>query len=163
MYYRNRMRKAAAAYMKMQSHGNGGFRRRRALDHGDLRLLILSLIQDQPRHGYDLITEIEQFSHINVLYWFHQNDTPENRSTLQVHPCKNKKNPLTGVFATHSPLRPNLIALSLCKVLSINGSTIEIDEIDAFDGTPVIDIKCFFPKKLSIPDVTVPNWEKKQD
>jgi tRNA-Thr(GGU) m(6)t(6)A37 methyltransferase TsaA len=111
----------------------------------------------------DALLGLEQFSHINVLYWFHQNDTPENRSTLQVHPCKNKKNPLTGVFATHSPLRPNLIALSLCKVLSINGNTIEIDEIDAFDGTPVIDIKCFFPKKLSIPDVTVPNWEKKQD
>ena len=111
----------------------------------------------------DALLGLEQFSHINVLYWFHQNDTPENRSTLQVHPCKNKKNPLTGVFATHSPLRPNLIALSLCKVLSIDGTTIKIDEIDAFDGTPVIDIKCFFPKKLSIPDVTVPNWEKKQD
>ena len=106
---------------------------------------------------------LEQFSHINVLYWFHENDTPENRSTLQVHPCKNKKNPLTGVFATHSPLRPNLIAMSLCKILSINETTIKIDKIDAFDGSPVIDIKCFFPTKLSIPDVIVPNWERKQD
>ena len=61
MYYRNRMRKAAAAYMKMHGqHGRGGFRRRRPLDHGDLRLLILSLIQEDPRHGYDLMTEIEQ-------------------------------------------------------------------------------------------------------
>ena len=106
---------------------------------------------------------LEQFSHINVLYWFHQNDTPEKRSTLQVHPCKNKKNPLTGVFATHSPLRPNLIAMSLCKILSIEGTTIKIDKIDAFDGSPVIDIKCFFPNKLSLPDVIVPNWERKQD
>jgi len=61
MYHRNRMRKAAAAYMKMHGqHGRGGFRRRRPLDHGDLRLLILALIQEEPRHGYDLITEIEQ-------------------------------------------------------------------------------------------------------
>jgi len=61
MYYRNRMRKAAAAYMKMHGqHGRGGFRRRRPLDHGDLRLLILALIQEAPRHGYDLMTEIEQ-------------------------------------------------------------------------------------------------------
>ncbi len=111
----------------------------------------------------DALLGLEQFSHINVLYWFHQNDTPENRSVLQVHPCKNKKNPLTGVFATHSPLRPNLIAMSLCKILSINETTIKIDKIDAFDGSPVIDIKCFFPKKISIPDVIVPNWERKQD
>lgn len=59
MYHRNRMRKAAAAYMKMRSGSSGGSRRRRPLDHGDLRLLILSLIAEQPRHGYDLITEIE--------------------------------------------------------------------------------------------------------
>jgi len=106
---------------------------------------------------------LEQFSHINVLYWFHQNDTPESRNTMQVHPCGIKTNPLTGVFATHSPHRPNLIALSLCKILSIDGTIIKIDKIDALDGSPVIDIKSFFPTKLSIPDVRVPDWERKQD
>jgi len=111
----------------------------------------------------DALLGIEQFSHINVLFWFHENDTPDKRNVLQVNPCRNKKNPLTGVFATHSPLRPNPIALSLCKILSIDGTTIEIDKIDAFDGSPVIDIKCFFPTKLSIPDVRVPDWERKQD
>lgn len=58
MYYRHRMRKAAAAYRKMH-HRAASARRRRPLDHGDLRLLILSLIAEQPRHGYDLIAEIE--------------------------------------------------------------------------------------------------------
>lgn len=58
MYYRNRMRKAARAYMKMQHHHRSSGRRR-PLDHGDLRLLILSLIAETPRHGYDLISEIE--------------------------------------------------------------------------------------------------------
>jgi len=106
---------------------------------------------------------IEQFSHINVLYWFHENDNPGSRNTLQVNPCRNKKNPLTGVFATHSPHRPNLIAMSLCKILSIDKTTIKIDKIDAFDGSPVIDIKCFFPTRLSIPDVRVPDWERKQE
>ncbi len=111
----------------------------------------------------DALLGLDQFSHINVLYWFHENDTPESRDILQVHPCRNKKNPLTGVFATHSPHRPNLIALSLCKILSIDGTTIQIDKIDALDGSPVIDIKCFFPTNLSIPDVIVPDWERKQD
>lgn len=60
MYHRNRMRKAATAYMKMRGgNGGGGGRRRRPLDHGDLRLLILSLIAERPRHGYDLMNEIE--------------------------------------------------------------------------------------------------------
>ena len=111
----------------------------------------------------DALSGLKQFSHINVLYWFHENDTPDKRSVLQVNPRGNKKNPLTGVFATHSPLRPNLIALSLCKILSIDGTTIKIDKIDAFDGSPVIDIKSFFPTRLSIPDVRVPDWERKQD
>jgi len=111
----------------------------------------------------DALSGLKQFSHINVLYWFHENDTPDKRSVLQVNPRGNKKNPLTGVFATHSPLRPNLIALCLCKILSIDGTIIKIDKIDAFDGSPVIDIKSFFPTRLSMPDVRVPDWERKQD
>ncbi|MEE4260637.1 MAG: tRNA (N6-threonylcarbamoyladenosine(37)-N6)-methyltransferase TrmO [Bacteroidales bacterium] len=112
---------------------------------------------------HDAFLGLKQFSHINVLYWFHENDNPENRNTMQVHPCGIKTNPLTGVFATHSPHRPNLIALSLCKILSIDGTTIKVDKIDAFDGSPVIDIKSFFPTRLSIPDVRVPDWERKKD
>jgi tRNA (adenine37-N6)-methyltransferase len=111
----------------------------------------------------DALLGLKQFSHINVLYWFHENDNPESRNTMQVHPCGIKTNPLTGVFATHSPHRPNLIALSLCKILSIDGTTIKVDKIDAFDGSPVIDIKSFFPTRLSIPDVRVPDWERKKD
>lgn len=111
----------------------------------------------------DALLGLKQFSHINVLYWFHENDTPDKRSVLQVNPRGNKKNPLTGVFATHSPLRPNLIALCLCKILSIDGTIIKIDKIDAFDGSPVIDIKSFFPTRLSVPDVRVPNWKRKQE
>ena len=66
MYYSNRMRKAARAYMKMHSQ-NMGKKRRRPLDHGDLRLLLLSLIAEQPRHGYDLIAEIEQRSPVELI------------------------------------------------------------------------------------------------
>ena len=58
MYYKKRFRKAAAAYMEMQAAKRAS-RRRRPLEHGDLRLLVLSLIAEAPRHGYDLIAEIE--------------------------------------------------------------------------------------------------------
>ena len=84
---------------------------------------------------------LDQFSHIIVFSWFHKNDTPEKRRILQVHPRGNRSKPLTGVFASRSPMRPNLIAIATCKILSIDGNIIHIDEIDAFDGTPVINIK----------------------
>jgi tRNA-Thr(GGU) m(6)t(6)A37 methyltransferase TsaA len=106
----------------------------------------------------DALLGLEGFSHIQVLYWFHENDTADRRKTLRVHPRGDKENPLTGVFATHSPLRPNLIGLTLCKIKSIQERCIEIEDIDAFDGTPVIDIKCYIPGSISGSDVRVPDW-----
>ncbi len=80
-------------------------------------------------------------SHVHVVYWFDRNDTPEKRAILQVHPRGDKQLPLTGVFATHSPFRPNLIAISKCSIISIRENVIEIENIDAFDGSPVLDLK----------------------
>ncbi len=101
---------------------------------------------------------LEGFSHINVLFWFHENDIPEQRKILQVHPRKDPKNPLTGVFATHSPVRPNLVGLTRCEIISIQDTTIEIKEIDARDNTPVIDIKCYIPSDKEDNGVGVPKW-----
>ena len=107
----------------------------------------------------DAMDGLVGFSHITVLYWFHQNDTPDKRAILKVHPRKDAANPLTGVFATHSPVRPNLIAITHCRVTGIDGGTIHIDGIDAYDQTPVIDIKCFIrSEKLCSDAVRVPDW-----
>ena len=106
----------------------------------------------------DALLGLEGFSHIQVFFWFHENDTADRRKTLRVHPRKDKKNPLSGIFATHSPLRPNLIGLTLCKIKSIKGRHIEIEDIDAFDGTPVIDIKCYIPSSVAESDIRLPAW-----
>lgn len=106
----------------------------------------------------DALLGLEGFSHIQVLYWFHENDSPGKRRTLRVHPRKDKNNPLTGVFATHSPLRPNPIGLTLCRIKSIRNGHIEIEDIDAFDGTPVIDIKCYIPGSVGQSDIRLPAW-----
>ena len=84
---------------------------------------------------------LDKLSHVTVVYWFDRNDTPEKRAILQVHPRGDRDNPLTGVFATHSPVRPNLIAISKCSIVSIKQNVIEVKEIDAFDGSPVLDLK----------------------
>ena len=109
--------------------------------------------------GYtDALLGLDGFSHIMVLYWFDQNDTDEKRRVLQVHPRKDRRNPLTGVFATHSPQRPNLIGLTVCKIISIHGNTIDIEDIDAIDGSPVIDLKCYIPGSIGEKDVRLPDW-----
>ena len=106
----------------------------------------------------DALLGLDEFSHITVCYWFHENDTPDKRSILRVHPKGDEKNPLRGVFATHSPVRPNLIAISICQILSIDGNTIQIDKIDALDKSPVIDIKCFIPSSVSKSEIRLPGW-----
>jgi len=84
---------------------------------------------------------LDKYSHITVVYWFDRNDNPVKRSILQVHPRGDKANPLTGVFGTHSPVRPNLIAISRCKIISVKDNVIEVEDIDAFHNSPVIDLK----------------------
>lgn len=106
----------------------------------------------------DALLGMEGFSHLIVLYWFDRNDTPEKRATLRVHPRADKNNPLTGVFATRSPRRPNLIGLAVCKIKAVEKDRIVIDAIDAFDQTPVIDIKPYIPVSDCVPDATVPWW-----
>ena len=106
----------------------------------------------------DALLGLDGFSHIQVLFWFHENDSAERRQILRVHPRNDKKNPLTGVFATHSPVRPNLIGLSLCRIKSIKGRRIEIEDIDAFDGSPVIDIKSYIPGSVTETDIQLPAW-----
>ncbi len=74
---------------------------------------------------------------IVVITWLHR----AHRDVLQVHPRSDPRNPLTGVFATRSPDRPNPLGLHPVTVRSIDGSRLRIGPIEAIDGTPVVDIK----------------------
>jgi len=107
---------------------------------------------------------MEGFSHIYVYWWFDRNDTAKKRAVLQIYPSPtgNKKHPLTGVFATRSPFRPNLIGMTLCKVVSVKGNVVEISGIDAFPDTPVLDIKPHVPRFDSAPKATIPWWLKRK-
>ncbi len=104
---------------------------------------------------------LDQWSHVQVIYWFDKNDTPEKRKTLRVHPRGNKENPLTGVFACRSPFRPNLIALSVCRIKSVAGNLVQLDAIDAFDGTPVLDLKPYTPADAPSQTLKVPDWARR--
>ena len=74
---------------------------------------------------------------IVLITWLHQ----AHRDVLQVRPRSDPRNPLTGVFATRSPDRPNPLGLHPVVIRAIDGTRLRIGPIEAIDGTPVVDIK----------------------
>jgi tRNA-Thr(GGU) m(6)t(6)A37 methyltransferase TsaA len=104
----------------------------------------------------DGLLRLDDFTHVWVIWWFDRNDTAEQRTILQVHPRRDLRNPLSGVFATRAPVRPNLLGLTLCRILSVRENMVEIDGIDAFPNTPVLDLKPYIPAFESIPDAGTP-------
>ena len=72
-----------------------------------------------------------------VITWLHE----ANRAILKNHPRGDESRPLTGVFYTRSPARPNPLGLHPVTVREIDGTRVKIGPIEAFDGTPVVDIK----------------------
>ena len=74
---------------------------------------------------------------IIVITWFHR----ARRDVMKVHPRSDRSRPLTGVFATRSPDRPNPLGLHRVTVRRISGTRLRVGPIEAIDGTPVVDIK----------------------
>ncbi|MHA1171540.1 MAG: TrmO family methyltransferase domain-containing protein, partial [Candidatus Heimdallarchaeota archaeon] len=66
--------------------------------------------------------------------------------------------PISGIFATRAPVRPNPIGLTTVKLLKIEGNKIYIDRTDAFDNTPIIDIKPYLPNSDCILNTTLPDY-----
>jgi tRNA-Thr(GGU) m(6)t(6)A37 methyltransferase TsaA len=81
----------------------------------------------------DLAADAEVF----VLTWLHQ----AQRDVLAVHPRGDPANPETGVFSTRSPDRPNPIGLHRVQVVAIDGLRVLVRNLEAVDGTPIVDVK----------------------
>lgn len=110
-----------------------------------------------PRQGYEGAPEawleltpqvapglvgIEIGDEVIVLTWLHR----ARREVLQVHPRGEMEAPLTGVFATRSPDRPNPVGLHRVSVLEVVGLRVKVAPIEAIDGTPIIDLKAVLPR-----------------
>ena len=102
----------------------------------------------------DGLKDIEQLSHIHLLYIFHQS----SGYALQVKPFLDDQE--HGIFATRYPYRPNPIGLSTVRLLSRQGNVLTIEGVDVLDGTPLLDIKPYVPDfDLRIEDVRVGWYE----
>ena len=101
---------------------------------------------------------VEGFSHLYVLFLLHE--VPKWSGILMVHPRGRVDIKKTGVFATRSPHRPNPIALTLVKLLSKKGRVLTVEGLDAYNGTPILDLKPYDVLDIT-PNFRVPSWWKK--
>jgi tRNA-Thr(GGU) m(6)t(6)A37 methyltransferase TsaA len=85
----------------------------------------------------DAAADIRRGDHVVVLTWLHLAD----RSVQRVHPRGDRTRPLTGVFSTRSPARPNPVGLHEVEVLEVTDGHLRVAALEAVDGTPVIDLK----------------------
>lgn len=111
---------------------------------------------DMPLHGktavitvdekyLEALTRIELNSHLWILSWFHE----AKRDVLMTSPNRiNPELPRFGVFGLRSPNRPNPIALSLVKLVKVEKNKLYVENYDAIDGTPILDIKPYFEKDI---------------
>jgi len=99
---------------------------------------------------------INDYSHLYVLYWLHE-ITEEKRLMRKVHPRGRTDLPLMGVFAVRTNLRPNPIGLTVVELVKAEGNVLTVRGLDAFNGTPVLDVKPYDPWD-AIKDAKVPKW-----
>lgn len=102
---------------------------------------------------------LDQFSHIVVVFHFDKVD----RSTIEWgarHPRNNKDWPLVGIFAQRGKNRPNLVGVTTCDLVKVDGRKIHVRGLDAVDGTPVIDIKPYMTGFEPRGDIREPVWSK---
>ena len=85
----------------------------------------------------DALDGLEPGARVIVLTWLDRAD----RNTLKVHPRDDASNPLRGVLGTRSADRPNPIGLHEVEVLAVEGNRVRVSDLEALDGTPVVDLK----------------------
>lgn len=98
---------------------------------------------------------IDGFSHVYVLFWL--NEAANQHQSLKFHPRGRMDMPLLGVFALRTNQRPNPIGLTLVELLKVEGNTLTVRGLDAYDGTPILDIKPY-DSWDSAKDARVPDW-----
>ncbi|MDQ3021045.1 MAG: SAM-dependent methyltransferase [Bacteroidota bacterium] len=105
----------------------------------------------------DSLKGIEEFSHLEIIFYFHLADlTKMNISAT--HPRENKKFPKVGIFAQRKKARPNLLGSTIVGLISANKNVLTVSGLDAVDGTPVIDIKPVLREFLPANKILQPDW-----
>lgn len=120
---------------------------------GDVEATI-ELIEDLPETA---LAGLLAFSHAEIIFVFDQVD-PAEIVTGARHPRNNLEWPAVGIFAQRGKNRPNRLGLTTVRVLGVAGRVLRVAELDAIDGTPVLDIKPVMAEFLPRTPVQQPAW-----
>ena len=112
---------------------------------------------DPLRVGPDALAGLAAFSHLEVIFLFDRvaEDTIETGAR---RPRGRADWPLVGIFAQRGKARPNRLGLCVCRILAVDGQAIEVEGLDAIDGTPVLDLKPVMRGFLPREEVREPSW-----
>jgi tRNA (Thr-GGU) A37 N-methylase len=111
---------------------------------------------DGDRFDTDVLTGLDAFSHVCVVFQFHLVDEPSIVTGAR-HPRGNEAWPKVGMLAQRAKMRPNRLGVSHCLLLRMEGLDLHVQGLDAIDGTPVLDIKPFM-KEFEPTSTTQPSW-----
>lgn len=123
-------------------------------DHWDKERATIELNDRLPE---DALLGLDGYSHVEILFHFHQLDADEV-STNARHPRGNTDWPKVGILAQRNSRRLNRIGATICRIKRIDGRTIEVEGLDAIDGTPVLDIKPWVKEYEPRGEFFQPKW-----
>ena len=106
----------------------------------------------------EMLDGIDGYTHLIVLFAFDR--VPESELLPRVRIGHDGRIPEQGVLATRSQLRPSGVGISVVKLLRRRANILRVEALDAIDGTPVLDIKPYFPNYDAVPDAGVPEWAR---
>ena len=102
---------------------------------------------------------LDFFSHAIIITYLHKATFDRNHH-LRRHPKDRKDMPKIGIFAQRAKHRPNPIGITAVKIIGISDNFLIVKGLDAIDGTPVLDVKPYYPQYDCINDATTPDWVK---
>jgi tRNA-Thr(GGU) m(6)t(6)A37 methyltransferase TsaA len=114
---------------------------------------------DTTLFGSDCLAGLDQFSHVEVVFRFHRiAEDDVCRGTR--HPRGRSDLPRVGIFAQRGRYRPNRIGVTVCSLLAVGESYIEVEGLDALDATPVLDIKPYMREFAPQGQIRQPGWSR---
>lgn len=114
-------------------------------------------IELAPHLPADSLRGLDAFSHVEVLYVFDRVPV-EKIVTGARHPRNNPAWPEVGIFAQRAKARPNRLGSTIARIVRVAGRTLEVEELDAIDGTPVVDLKPVVREFLPRGELRQPAW-----
>jgi tRNA (adenine37-N6)-methyltransferase len=114
---------------------------------------------DSSRFAPDCLKGLDEFSHVEIVFTFHR--IPDSEVYFGARPPRGRADwPEVGIFAQRGKNRPNRIGVTVCRLLSVRDLTIEVEGLDAIDGTPVLDIKPYVSGFAPKGAVREPAWAR---